>query len=65
MVSMPIMARVGWRERETGREDAIDEEGRRGGGAAAFPLPSCFLGGRYFPPLPGVEKIGLRESLDN
>jgi len=63
MVSIPIMARVGWRGRGTGREDAIDDDGGRGAGAAAFPSPSRLLGGRYSPPLPRVEEIGLRDSL--
>ena len=51
--------------RGTGREDAIDDYGRRGAGAAAFSWPSCHLGGRFSPPLPWVEEIGLREATPN
>ena len=63
MVSMPLMARAGWRGRGMGREDAIGVNGRRGAGAAASPLPSRFLGGRFSPQLPRVEEIGLRGAL--
>ena len=63
MVSTPIMARAGWCGRETGREDVIEADGRRGRGAAVFLLPSCLLGGCYSPPLPRVEEIGLRHQM--
>ena len=63
MRSTLIMARAGWRGRGMGREDAIGVNGSRGAGSAASPLPSRLLGGRFSPPLPRVEEIGLRHQM--
>lgn len=63
MISIPIMARAGWRGCGTGREDAIGVGSWREAGTAALPLPSPFFVIVFYLSVPRVEEMGLRESL--